>query len=60
MGKLILGMMQSGMRSNATSLRRGGRSQKWVVSRSLKSVGPNATLVGADVGTFVARLKAVP
>jgi dihydrofolate reductase len=30
---------------------------KWVVSRSLKSVGANATLVGDDVGTFVARLK---
>ena len=35
------------------------RSQpKWVVSRSLKSVGPNATLVGDDVGAFVRRLKA--
>ncbi len=31
---------------------------KWVVSRSLKSVGPNATLVGGDVGAFVRRLKA--
>jgi dihydrofolate reductase len=31
---------------------------KWVVSRSLKSVGANATLVGHDVETFVRRLKA--
>src|SRR6266550_4372236 len=30
---------------------------KWVVSRSLKSVGANATLVGDDVETFVSRLK---
>jgi dihydrofolate reductase len=30
---------------------------KWVVSRSLKSVGPNATLVGDDVAAFVRRLK---
>src|ERR1700744_4113526 len=34
------------------------RSQpKWVVSRTLKSVGPNATLVEEDVGTFVRGLK---
>jgi dihydrofolate reductase len=31
---------------------------KWVVSRSLKSVGPNATLVGNDVEAFVRKLKA--
>jgi dihydrofolate reductase len=31
---------------------------KWVVSRSLKSVGPNATLVAGDVEAFVRRLKA--
>ena len=31
---------------------------KWVVSRSLKSVGPSATLVSADVEAFVRRLKA--
>jgi len=31
---------------------------KWVVSRSLKSVGPNATLVNGDLGAFVRRLKA--
>jgi dihydrofolate reductase len=35
------------------------RSQrKWVVSRSLKSVGPNATLVGDDFETTIRRLKA--
>jgi dihydrofolate reductase len=31
---------------------------KWVMSRTLKSVGPNATLVGDDVGAFVRALKA--
>jgi dihydrofolate reductase len=30
---------------------------KWVVSRSLKSVGPNATLVGGDIETAVRGLK---
>ena len=30
---------------------------KWVVSRTLKSVGPNATLVSDDVETLVRRLK---
>jgi len=35
------------------------RSQpKWVVSRSLKSVGPNATLVGNDVEAMIRGLKA--
>ncbi|MFN3623225.1 MAG: dihydrofolate reductase family protein [Hyphomicrobium sp.] len=35
------------------------RSQpKWVVSRSLKSVGPNATLVGEDVGALIRGMKA--
>ena len=33
------------------------RQPKWVVSRSLKSVGPNATLVGDDVETVVRGLK---
>jgi dihydrofolate reductase len=31
---------------------------KWVVSRSLKSVGPNATLVAEDVGAVIRGLKA--
>jgi dihydrofolate reductase len=35
------------------------RSQpKWVVSRSLKSVGPNATLVENDINGVIRRLKA--
>ncbi len=35
------------------------RSQpKWVVSRSLKSVGPNATLVEGDIGAAIRGLKA--
>ena len=35
------------------------RSQpKWVVSRSLKSVGPNATLVGDDLEGAIRELKA--
>src|SRR5258708_38940479 len=35
------------------------RSQpKWVVSRSLKAVGPNATLVQNDVGTVLREIKA--
>jgi dihydrofolate reductase len=31
---------------------------KWVVSRSLKSVGPNATLVEDDIEAVIRRLKA--
>ena len=31
---------------------------KWVVSRSLKAAGPNATLISHDVEAFVRRLKA--
>ncbi|WP_165190854.1 dihydrofolate reductase family protein [Caulobacter soli] len=31
---------------------------KWVVSRSLKSIGPNATLVEGDLGTAIRDLKA--
>jgi len=31
---------------------------KWVISRSLKSVGPNATLIGEDLEAAIARLKA--
>ena len=34
------------------------RQPKWVASRTLTSVGPNATLVGDDVGGFVRDLKA--
>ncbi|HSV04257.1 MAG TPA: dihydrofolate reductase family protein [Phenylobacterium sp.] len=31
---------------------------KWVVSRSLKAVGPNATLIEGDLGTAIGKLKA--
>ncbi|MGE0046440.1 MAG: dihydrofolate reductase family protein [Hyphomonadaceae bacterium] len=31
---------------------------KWVVSKSLKQVGPNATLIGADFETAIRKLKA--
>jgi dihydrofolate reductase len=34
------------------------RQPKWVVSRSLTSVGPNATLISDDVEAAVRRLKA--
>ena len=34
------------------------RQPKWVVSRSLKSVGPNATLLGDDLAAAVGGLKA--
>jgi dihydrofolate reductase len=34
------------------------RQPKWVVSRSLKSVGPNATLVEGDIESMIRDLKA--
>ncbi len=34
------------------------KQPKWVVSRSLKSVGPNATLIGDDVAAELHELKA--
>lgn len=34
------------------------RQPKWVISRTLKSVGPNATLVSGDVEAVVRSLKA--
>ena len=34
------------------------RQPKWVVSRSLKSVGPNATLIGDDLESALRQLKA--
>ncbi|MGB6023266.1 MAG: dihydrofolate reductase family protein [Ornithinimicrobium sp.] len=34
------------------------RQPKWVVSHSLTSVGPNATLVDEDLESFIVRLKA--
>lgn len=33
------------------------RQRKWVVSRSLKSVGPNATLLEGDIEAAIRRLK---
>src|SRR5215211_1697814 len=33
------------------------KQPKWVVSRTLKSVGPNATLVAGDVESVIRRLK---
>ena len=34
------------------------RESKWVVSRTLKEVGPNASLITGDLGTAVRELKA--
>jgi len=34
------------------------KQPKWVVSRSLKSVGPNATVVEGDLGDAIRKLKA--
>jgi dihydrofolate reductase len=34
------------------------KQPKWVVSRSLRSVGPNATLVEGDLGDAIRKLKA--
>jgi dihydrofolate reductase len=34
------------------------RQPKWVVSRTLEAVGPNATLIAEDVENAIARLKA--
>jgi dihydrofolate reductase len=34
------------------------RQPKWVASRTLKSVGPNATLLGDDLGRAIRELKA--
>lgn len=34
------------------------RQPKWVVSRTLKSVGPNATLIEGDLATAIRNLKA--
>ena len=34
------------------------KQPKWVVSRSLRSVGPNATLVDGDLGDAIRKLKA--
>jgi dihydrofolate reductase len=44
----------AGQRAFAAAWR---RQPKWVVSRSLKSVGSNATLVGDDIGAAIRALK---
>jgi dihydrofolate reductase len=36
----------------------GRRQPKWVVSRSMQSVGPNTTLIAADLGSAIRALKA--
>ena len=50
MGKLVFGMMQSLAARGDHDFAAAWRAQpKWVVSRTLKSVGPNATLVVENV-----------
>jgi hypothetical protein len=64
MAKLVFGMMQSLDGRNVESAEEhdfaaAWRSQpKWVVSRSLKSVGPNATFVENDMEAPPLRLVA--
>ena len=48
----------NGIQKNAFSRRRGGTQPKWVVSRSLKSVGPNAKLIENDFEGAIRGLKA--
>jgi len=49
---------QPGWEAHAHDYAAAWRSQpKWVVSRSLESVGPNATLVADDVEAVIRRLK---
>lgn len=49
---------QSGWGNNERDYAKAWRSKpKWVASRSLKSVGPNATLVRGDLIAFAAKLK---
>ena len=54
MARLVFGMNQSldGYVDHT------GKQPKWVVSRSLKSVGPNARLVGDDLEGAIRALKA--
>lgn len=47
-----------GMRGSASTRRHGGAGRSGVVSRSLKSVGPNASLVRSEVEQVVRALKA--
>jgi len=50
--------MPSGTRRSASTPRRGGANPSGVVSRSLPSVGPNATLIGEGLEAAVRGLKA--
>ena len=58
-GNALLGRRLPELGRGGTRLRGGVASQpKWVVSRTLKSVGPNATLVEDDIETVIRGLKA--
>ena len=46
------------MRSERAFAAAWRKQPKWVVSRTLKSVGPNATLVGDDLEGAIRELKA--
>ena len=48
----------SGTPRNTISAAAWRKQPKWVVSRSLKFVGPNATLVGDDIEAVIRGLKA--
>ncbi|HLX78595.1 MAG TPA: hypothetical protein VKR27_06885 [Acidimicrobiales bacterium] len=50
--------IRTGTPRNATMRRYGGADPSGVVSRSLKSVGPNAILVADDIEAVIRGLKA--
>jgi dihydrofolate reductase len=63
-GRRVYGLMryweedQPGWTDDEREFAMAWRKQpKWVVSRSLKSVGPNATLVSDDIEAVIRRLK---
>lgn len=49
---------RAGARRNANNAAAWREQPKWVVSRSLKTVGPNATLIADDVGAAISGVKA--
>ena len=51
-------IIPNGMRRSIAFAAAWRKQPKWVVSRSLKSVGPNATLVGDDLEGAIRALKA--
>ena len=58
-GHALLGRRPSRVGAEERDFAAAWRSQpKWVVSRSLKSVGPNATLVEDDIEAVIRGLKA--